>query len=168
MWPVSHIDLATPSWDVFLLLLFVLGALVYGLTLGRDRVIVIMVALYMGLAVVTNAPYLRSISASVAVNAFAVRISLFLGVFALLFFLLSKNALLRSIDVGHSGKLFQTALFSVLHVGLLVSVAFSFLPDAALAHFSQQTRDLFLSDPARFAWLVAPIGAMTVFGGKRA
>ena len=162
-----HLDFATPSWDVFLLLFFATGALLYGLTLGRDRIVVIMVSIYMGLAVVTNAPYLRDITASVTVNDVAMRVGAFLGIFVLLFFFLSKNALLRSMDTGRGGGLLQTMMFSVLHVGLLVSVGLSLLPDSALGQFSSQTRSLFVSDPARFAWLVAPIGAMMIFGGRR-
>lgn len=160
-------DLTTPSWDLFLLLFFLIGSLLYGLTLGRDRVVVLMVSIYMGLAVVTNAPYIRDFNASISVNDVALRIGAFLGVFVLLFFFLSKNALLRSMDTGKHAGLFQTMMFSFLHVGLLVSVGLSFLPESALGQFSSQMRLLFVSDPARFAWLVAPIGAMMIFGSRR-
>ena len=85
----GHLDFSTPSWDVFLLLFFLIGSLLYGLTLGRDRIVVIMVSIYMGLAVVTNAPYIRDISATVSVNDYAMKVGAFLGVFVLLFFFLS-------------------------------------------------------------------------------
>ena len=162
----GQLDFATPTWDVFLLMFFAIGSLLYGLTLGRDRIVVIMVSIYMGLAVVTNAPYIRDIS-SVSVNDYAVKIGAFVGVFVLLFFFLSKNALIRSLDTGGGGRLFQTVMFSVLHVGLLVSVALSFLPDSALTVFSDQTRMAFVSDPAKFVWLVAPIAAMMIFSGRK-
>ncbi len=164
---LQGLDLATPSWDLFLVLFFLIGVLLYGLTLGRDRIVVIMVSIYMGLAVVTNAPYLQKLTASFSVNHFAFRVTAFLGVFVLLFFFLSRNALIRSLDFGGGGQLLQTVLFSILHVGLLVSVAMSFLPGSAAAHFSPQARGIFLSDPARFAWLVAPIVAMMIFGGNK-
>ncbi|HTK59885.1 MAG TPA: hypothetical protein VL283_01635, partial [Candidatus Baltobacteraceae bacterium] len=64
-------------------------------------------------------------------------------------------------------RLFQTVMFSVLHVGLLLSVGLSFLPDAALNVFSDQARLVFTSDPAKFAWLVAPIAAMMIFSGRK-
>jgi hypothetical protein len=167
MFFLPHVDFATPSWDVFLLLFFLIGALLYGLTLGRDRIVVIMVSIYMGLAVVSNAPVLKRLSADIAVNSFAFRISTFIGLFVLLFFFLSRNALIRSLEFGTGGRLLQTMLFSVLHVGLLVSVALSFLPESALAQLSPQARSLFISDTAKFAWLVAPIAAMMVFGGRK-
>lgn len=163
----GQLDFSTPTWDVFLLLFFMIGALLYGLTLGRDRIVVIMVSIYMGLAVVTNAPYIRDISATLSVNNFALRIGTFLGVFVLLFFFLSKNALIRSLDTGGGGRLFQTMMFSVLHVGLLISVGLTFLPESALGVFSSQTRMAFVSDPAKFIWLVAPIAAMMIFSGRK-
>lgn len=163
---MSALDPSVPSWDLFLLAFFVIGVLLYGLSLGRDRILVIMISIYMGLAIVTNAPYLERFTASVSVNALALHIGTFLGVFVLLFFLLSRNALVRSFDLGDSAGIGQTLLFSILHVGLLASVTLSFLPREALAHFSGATQAFFLSDPARFAWLVAPIGAMMVFGRK--
>jgi hypothetical protein len=147
-----------------LLLFFAAGALLYGLTLGRDRIVIIMVSIYMGLAMVTNAPYLRDISGTF--NQVALRAGIFVGIFILLFLFLSRNATLRAIDSGRGGGIFQTALFSVLHVGLLVSVGLSLMPNSALGEFSAQTRGLFVSDPARFAWLIAPIGAMMIFSGR--
>jgi hypothetical protein len=163
----GQLDFSTPTWDVFLLLFFLIGSLLYGLTLGRDRIVVIMVSIYMGLAVVTNAPYIRDLSATLSVNNFAFKIGTFLGVFVLLFFFLSKNALIRSLDTGGGGRLFQTMMFSVLHVGLLVSVGLSFLPEASLAVFSDGTRSAFVSEPAKFVWLVAPIAAMMIFSGRK-
>ncbi len=160
------IDFSRPSWDLFLLLFFVIGSLLYGLSLGRDRIVVIMVSMYMGLAVVTNAPYIGKWSADVSINGFAFQIAAFVGAFLLLFFVLSHNALIRSLETSHLGGLGQTILFGVLQVGLLVSVGLSFLPTEALQHFSEQSRMVFNSDPARFVWLVAPIAAMMIFGGK--
>ena len=36
----GQLDFATPTWDVFLLMFFAIGSLLYGLTLGRDRIVV--------------------------------------------------------------------------------------------------------------------------------
>lgn len=163
---LSSLNLAAPSWDLFLVLFFVIGVLLYGLSLGRDRVVMIMVSIYMGLAVVTNAPYLKDFTAAISFNQFAIQIGAFFGLFALLFILLSRSALFASWESGMSGSLWQTMAFSVLHVGLIVSVALSFLPKTALAQFSETTRSIFLSDPGKFTWLVAPIAAMMIFGRR--
>lgn len=162
----ANLNLAAPTWDLFLVLFFVIGVGLYGLSLGRDRVVMIMVSIYMGLAVVTNAPYLKDFTATFAFNEFAVQAGAFFGLFTLLFILMSRSALFKSWEAGMAGGLWQTMIFSILHVGLIASVALSFMPETALSHFSDATKSVFLSDPGKFAWLVAPIAAMMIFGRK--
>ena len=161
---LSNLSFNAPSWDLFLVLFFVVGVLLYGLSLGRDRVVMLMVSIYMGLAIVTNAPYLKDFTATLSFNQFAFQIGAFFGFFTLMFILLSRSALFKNWESGMAGGLWQTVIFSVLHVGLIASVAMSFLPEASLAHFSDTTRGLFLSDPGKFTWLVAPVAAMMIFG----
>src|SRR5512143_4108673 len=58
---VAGINWAAPTWDLFIVLFFVVTVFLYGLSLGRDRIIVILVSIYMALAVVSNAPYIGSL-----------------------------------------------------------------------------------------------------------
>ena len=44
---VTNINWAAPSWDLFIILFFIVAAFLYGLSLGRNRVIVILVSIYM-------------------------------------------------------------------------------------------------------------------------
>jgi hypothetical protein len=100
----QSLNWANPSWDVFIYLFFLVGALLYGLSLGRDRIIVILVSIYMALAVVSNTPILNSINFSLKINEnYVMTITYFVGLFVALFFLLSRCALLRTIGGGSSG-----------------------------------------------------------------
>jgi len=165
----SNIDWATPSWDLFIILFFIVGALLYGISLGRDRIIVILVSIYMGLAVVSNAPYLGEYNAEFTINQqYVIRVGIFLGIFALLFFFLSRSALLKTLGSDSSGSWWQVIIFSFLMCGLMISVTLSFLPDGSTNNLSPFIQQAFLSDPARFAWLVLPIVMMAlVRGGKK-
>ncbi len=64
------------------------------------------------------------------------------------------------------GSWWQVIVFSLLHVGLLVAVVMSFLPEDVLNNFSQQTQDIFLTEWAQFGWMIAPVVAMLLLGGK--
>lgn len=153
---LTQVDWSKPTWDLFIVLFFIIVAFVYGISLGRDRIMVIMVSIYMSLAVVNSAP-----ETIVVKNLFAIQVSAFIGVFLLLFFLLSRSALLSSIassDV--KGAWWQAIVFSVLHVGLLISVILSYLPKTALTHLSPTTLNFFVHDPAPFLWVIAPIMTM--------
>jgi hypothetical protein len=160
----NSINWSVPTWDLFILLFFVIGALLYGLSLGRDRVIVILVAVYMALAVVSNTPMLETFDFSVALgNNSALKITMFLGLFVVLFFLLSRSALLKTIGgSGAPGSWWQTLVFSILQVGLLISITLNFLPADMTRALSEATRQIFMSDQGRSAWMVLPILVMVV------
>ncbi|MFH0830587.1 MAG: hypothetical protein V1895_00825 [Parcubacteria group bacterium] len=163
---IKDFDLSNPSWDLFIILFFVAAAFIYGLSLGRDRIVTILVAIYMALAVVNYAPFLDKFSGSFGLEQiFVVRISAFVVTFLGLFFLLGRSALMRTIAKGdESGNLLQVLVFSFLHIGLLISVTLSFLPVELSAELAQLTRRFFVGDIARFFWVVAPIIAMIAFG----
>ncbi|MFA5030762.1 MAG: hypothetical protein WC495_04190 [Patescibacteria group bacterium] len=169
---LGTVDWSHPSWDLFIILFFVIAAFLYGLSLGRDRIIVILVSIYMSLAVATNAPFLRDIGFQQNINntlqsLFFVKISMFLFVFILLFFLLSRSALLKTIGTSDdSGRWWHVILFSFLHVGLIISIVLSFLPPDAVNNLSPLMRQIFTSDIGRFIWIVGPILAMIVIRGK--
>jgi hypothetical protein len=165
---IGNIDWSAPTWDLFIILFFVVGALLYGMSLGRDRIIIILVSIYMGLAVVSNAPYLSDFNAELTINQnFVIRIGVFLGVFVLLFFLLSRSALLKTLGSNTSGSWWQVLIFSFLQCGLMISVTLSFLPEGTTNNLSPFVRQMFLSDPAVFSWLVLPIIMMALVKGKK-
>lgn len=161
---VANIDWATPTWDLFIILFFVVAGLLYGLSLGRDRIVVILVSIYMAMAVATTAPYIGELNAQIGIqNVFVFQISAFLTAFIALFLLLSRSALLKTIAVGDAqGSWWQVLVFSVLHVGLLVSITLSFLPPEAAEGLSPLTRQMFASEGARFGWIIAPILLMVI------
>ena len=55
---VTGVNWAQPSWDLFIILFFIVIVFFYGMMLGRDRIIIILVSIYMALAVVSNAPFI--------------------------------------------------------------------------------------------------------------
>ncbi|MBD3250914.1 hypothetical protein GF380_00325, partial [Candidatus Uhrbacteria bacterium] len=94
---LQQINWAVPTWDLFIALFFIVGALLYGLSMGRDRVIIVLISSYMALAVVGNAPLLQNIQAyeiGFGDENFVIKIGLFIAAFLLLFFLVSRSALI--------------------------------------------------------------------------
>lgn len=167
---VATINWASPTWDLFIILFFLIAGFLYGLSLGRDRIIVILVSIYMALAVVTTAPYIGNVATEIGLSQlFVLRISAFLAVFIVLFFLLARSALLKTIASSDSdGAWWQVLLFSFLHVGLLIAITLSFLPPEASQNLAPVTRRLFVTDTARFIWILLPIIAMIVIKGGAA
>lgn len=167
---VANVNWAQPSWDLFIVIFFIIAGFLYGLSLGRDRVIVILVAIYMALAVVNTAPYIGNMTADVGLSdLFVVRMSAFVSVFIALFVLLARSALLKTIaSSDEHGAWWQVMLFSFLHVGLLISIVLSFLPEGATQNLAPLTQKIFTSDTGRFLWIVGPILAMILIKGGAA
>jgi hypothetical protein len=168
----AQLNFSSPTWDLFIIPFFLVFSLLYGLSLGRDRILVIIVSIYMALAVVNTAPFLRAMEGTtinVAIGPyFAFRVTVFLSVFLVIFFLLSQSALAGTLGGHHEqGSVIQVILFSVLHVGLLISVTLSFLPREIAERFAPLTRNIFLSEIGRFIWIVAPILAMVAMRTRR-
>lgn len=162
---VQSLNGKNPSWDLFLVGFFVVGAGLYGLSLGKDRIIAIMVSIYMALAVVAALP---AFVLNIKINSsFTLQITAFFAVFVVVFFLLSRQAVLNALSPEGNGKWWQVIIFSFLHVGLLVSVTMSFIPAQFLNKFSPFTIWLFTSEWPHFAWIIAPIVAMIFIGRSK-
>jgi len=166
----ANFNWSNPGWDFFILAFFGVAVVLYGLSLGRDRIIVILVSIYMALAFVNTAPFIPTINASIEVNGnIVLRITTFLGIFVLLFFLLSRSGLKKTI-VGNDddGGFIQVLVYSILHVGLLLSVLLTYLPpDVINSKLSPLMRTMLVGEWARFAWITLPIVAMVIFRGKK-
>lgn len=166
----TGVDWMRPSWDVFIFLLFFVVAFLYGFSLGRDRILVILVSIYIALAIVPRFPYLEKLALDLSIQGVAFRVTSFYILFLLLFFFLSRSALANLLGAQSTGvgdRLIEVIIFSVLHVGLLVSVTLSFLPESALALLGSGTRQVFISEGGKFFWLIAPIFAMIIFAHQR-
>ena len=163
---VSEVNWAQPTWDLFIILFFVAIVFFYGIMLGRDRVVVILVSIYMALAVVSNVPVIGQLRETVDDGFATHRILAFIGIFALLFFLLSRSAVMRSFNSLGTGSLLQAMIFSFLHVGLLISVTLSFLPPEAIGGLANFTQGMFVSDFGRLFWITTPILGIVALKGN--
>jgi MFS family permease len=164
---LAQIDWSTPSWDLFIILFFLLASIVYGFSLGRDRIIIILVTVYMALAVVNYAPFLGTLSADIGVaGLFAFRVSAFVVSFMALFFMMSRSALAGTLGRRTSdGSWWQTFVFSFLQTGLLIAAVFSFLPASITDNLAPLTKQLFVNKMAMFVWIILPIIFMMMIRG---
>ncbi|MDD3887176.1 MAG: hypothetical protein PHN19_00170 [Patescibacteria group bacterium] len=162
----AAVNWSLPSWDLFIIIFFVLAILIYGMSLGRERVLAVLVSVYISLAITTNLPFINEkMSMKFGLGpVFVLQILSFFGCIAGIFFLLSRVGALS----GFVGKpsIPVIALFSVLQVGLIISCVLSFLPPTALAYLSSMVRFAFASDIGRFLWILAPMGALYLIREK--
>jgi len=148
-----------PTWDMFIYIFFFASIILYGFILGRDRILIILFSIYIALAVSSNLPYVtEQISKKFGFGpVFVMRLFIFAGIVAGLYIMFSRIGLLSTFS--ETAGVFHVVIFSVLHIGLIISIVLSFVPQEAL-NLSDFTKNLFLSDFAKFMWILAPLGAM--------
>lgn len=161
----KQIPWPTGNWDMFLVIFLVGGSFLYTLFLGKRRVMVILTAIYMTLAVLAYTPFIGKIS---EVMGSASRTAIFIIGFAALFFIVSRGVLHRVFSRGgYVGAWWQALLLAFLQLGLLLSIFLSFLPPNYRDHFSVLTQQALLSDWGRFVWLFSPILVMAALAGEK-
>jgi hypothetical protein len=155
----------TPSWDLFIILFFVIMT-VYGLLLGRGRVFNILINTYVGYVIATElgdiahdyALRASNISPSLGLSLFGVKVL----VFALTIFILTMRSELAGANDDASASSLYTAGYGFLAAGLMLSSVISFLPEADRinlfnnSHLASQIFDY------RNFWLVGPIAIIAI------
>ncbi|OGL87765.1 hypothetical protein A3I42_02480 [Candidatus Uhrbacteria bacterium RIFCSPLOWO2_02_FULL_49_11] len=154
---IRQIDLTTPSWDVFILLFFLIGVFLYGIALGRNKVIIILLSLYFSLAIFEVSSFVRTLSTTFFHdNPFGALFTFFI-LFLLTFLVVGQSGAGRSLSNDAVGSFWQTIIFSILQVGLTISIALLLLPVSLLLRFSPTILNIFIDPLGQFLWLSLPI-----------
>ena len=166
----QNINFSNPTWDLFGIIFFVAAAFIFGISLGKARIITILVSLYMTSAVMAaGAPFLKELDASFAIpQLVAIKVSATIVIFLGVFFLVSRTALQKTIATNdEQGSLIQIIIFSFFLVGLLINTALQYGGIFSLEKLTPTAKFAFGNDYARFFWVGAPILAMLVFKNKK-
>lgn len=166
---LQNINWSTPSWDIVILLFFVVASVIFGLSLGRQRTVVTIVSVYMALAVEKYAPVAQKWLGDGFVNNALIQTVGFIAIFVLIFFLFSHSGLMRNLvgNRGDDGPWYHSILLAFALVGLLITAVLSYLPPDALGQLSENTRKAFATPDAQFIWHIIPLAAMALVGKKR-
>jgi hypothetical protein len=167
-----HIGAAS-GWDLFILLIFLIAVLVYGLFLGRNRMVILLLSSYFSLAIVQVIPWWRlsslgwlGIGQSPSAS---LKIILFLAIILLFYFLIPRSVLSSALRIRKRGKASWLQLFilSIVQIGLLIMVILSFLPAQAIASLGLIVKKTFIGPEAQFVWITLPILTMVLMRRKR-
>ncbi|MBU1032317.1 hypothetical protein KJ937_00090 [Patescibacteria group bacterium] len=157
-----------PSWDLAILLIFIIGALFYGLSLGRERILTILISTYLSFAVVTGAPLLNQQAPTLTPDENAlIHLVLFLAILGILFFFFSRNRMIRRVKKYGLSNLWQTILFSLLQVGLIITITLQLLPAQRTDALTQITKVIFMSTRGTTLWMLLPIIFLVITSLKR-
>lgn len=163
---ISSFNWHSPSWDLFIILFWLVASVMYAFAAGRGRLLSILVSVYMAKLLVIEAPFLNSVvnqKLQIA-TASLQQLATFAALFLVLFFFLSKYGFKTSAE-GRAGSALVFGIpFAVLQVGLLINIVLSFMPTHVQNGFSALVTFLFIQPGASFVWLVLPVLFLIVLG----
>jgi len=161
-------NLNISSWDIALLLILIGGGFLLGLFLGRNRIFLLLLGMYISYALLSVIP-LNKLFPSMFQREedFVILIVLFLVLIGLVFFLLSRSILKTSIRKKADKMILQSVVLSVFFIGAIISVVFSFFPKNLLSQFSDLALMIFDTLWARALWFIVPLIFIGLFKRKR-
>ncbi len=160
---INSINWNTPSWDLFIIIIFVAGIFLYTLSLGKNRVLVLLVSSYISLALFSKSSLLFSQIGFSLENSFSNNMAIFIGGIFLLFFILSNSIFTSVFEQNSGGAWLQTMIMSFLQIGLMISVTASFLSAEEINMLSPFIILVFVDNQAQFFWLISPLAAVLLF-----
>ncbi|MBI2634971.1 MAG: hypothetical protein HYW79_00245 [Parcubacteria group bacterium] len=149
--------LSDPTWDILLLLFFFATVFIYGLVVGRNRIIVLLLASYPAALINSHVPFY---------GRFLNNLNIYQGLFirAFSFFILTFFIFWILSNLGFSRKEInkktgQILFLSFLNVGLWASIIFGYALDlnTEALKLAPLTKLLFGFDTAQFIWFIIPI-----------
>ena len=164
---------AASGWDIFIVLIFLIAVMVYGLFVGRNRMVVILISSYFSFLIVQNIPWWKLSSFGwLGIEqspSSSLRIILFLSIILLFYFLMPRSILTSVFRLKKRGiaSWWQLFLLSIVQVGLLAMVILSFLSDDAILNLGSIIKRLFIGPEAQFVWITLPILTMVLMRKKK-
>ncbi len=158
----------SPSWDLFIVLAWIIGSLVYAIATGRGRVVNMLFSIYIAKLLVFEAPWLtKALSEKLPTGLISMQLLIsFILIFLILFMLLGRYGFRTSVDGRQLSHMPFTFIFSFLQVGLLINIIVNFIPSSITENFSSLVKLIFLDQIASFIWLVLPLVFLVALGRK--
>lgn len=155
-----------PSWDLFIVLGWIIAAVMYAFAAGRGRIMSILVSVFMAKLLVIEAPFIGdeiSRRANFSGSPWQ-QLVVFLVLFLLIFMFMSRYAFRGAGDSRNVAAFPFTVVFALAQVGLLINIIVGYLPSGVIQNFSPMVRFIFVDYPANFVWLILPLLLLVVFG----
>jgi len=158
------------SWDWIMGLVFLGVALVYGLSMGKNRLVTVMLGVYLSYFLTRSIPW-KELTFLGTKNGpeSTIQIFIFLALVLGFYFAIPHSAFKGALRLGGRGRgaWWQILVLSILQIGLILALSISFLPAKTVAETSPLAQYIFTGGMAQFLWLLLPILAIMFLGGGR-
>ena len=166
----SSLSLASVSWDILILFFLFIVALLYGLTMGKNRIALTILSTYVSYSMITVFPFSIFDGSVGGSRMFLVRSAVFIIFIAISFVLLNRSffghlfKVSRALSNMSFPKIF---IISLAQVGLFMSIFFSDILVGSGNELSGLSKLIFTTQIAQVLWVIAPVLLLGVFKNKK-
>ncbi len=166
---LDNVNLAASVWDYALLGLLILASFLYGLTLGKNRILAINLSAFIAFLFVNFIPWTSFEFLVKQEPSSSFKIFMFLALTLGIFFLIPKSSLTSALRLRKRGEAawWQLLLFGAGQVGLLAAMVGSFLDKKAAAAMNPLVQKYIFSELGLFLFLTLNIVFMLFLKKKK-
>ena len=145
--------------------LFIVFIIVWGLSLGRTRSIISVLSIYVAFTIENLFPYFENIknSAKLPFNVYILKLCLFAGAYLVVFLIFNHSFIKRKFS-SDDFSLTSIIVISILQIGLLASIAASFLPQEMAVNIFGPFYYFIGTPQTLFYWSIVPVPAVLFLG----
>ncbi len=164
---LANVSWFTPTWDLFVILFLFVAAFLLGLTMGRNKIIILLISIYIAIVVINFFPFGDIFDKPKTDENFVYPIAVFVVIVFVFFILLSNSALKKVLKKKGDKSVFWIILFSLFYISLFLSVVLSYFPGDLVDTFNPITQKVFMSEFAKFLWAIVPVLGMAVLRKRK-
>lgn len=140
--------------EVLIGVLIIVFFLVWSLSLGRSKIAISLLAIYIAFSVTVIFPFWSLID--IKLDVYLVEISVFLAIYIITLIIFSASFLKKRL-ASNEFSFLSIMLISFLQIGFLLSILISFMPSELGIKYLGQFYKYFGSSEALFVWSVLPL-----------
>ncbi len=169
----SVFSLASFSWDILMLLFLFAASFLYGMTMGKNRMTLVILSTYISFAIFSVLPfsYFTSFDGLTSGNNFFfLKLGIFLLFLTLIFVILNRSFFGRLFRVSkalYNISFFKILLLSFAQVGLFMSIFFSIALSEKIMEFTGLTSLVFANQTAQAIWFLIPLVFLGLFKNRK-
>ncbi len=163
-------SLASLSWDILILFFLFIVALLYGLTMGKNRIALTILSTYVSFSIITVFPFGLLENTEGESKLFLVKSAVFIVFIVISFILLNRSffghlfKVSRALSNMSFPKIF---LISIAQVGLFITIFFSNIFLGSGIELSGLSKFIFTTKTAQVLWVIAPVLLLGIFKSRK-
>lgn len=142
-------------WLIILFIVFVVFLVGFGL--GRSRMMISLISLYIASFLEVHFVYFKNISDILKnTSPYVIHIGFLLVIYGVVFFILNRSFIKQRLTLKEASILIA-ALMAILQIGFMASIMISYLPASTTVVFPQWVLQVFGTKNVQFLWALTPI-----------